>query len=57
MTTNIKSEEKSQKLTDDERHQRFKDMAREVEASEKPEDFDRAFERIVAAKTNPKSSD
>jgi len=38
------------KLTDAERHKRFVDMAREVEASEKPEDFERAFRKIVRAK-------
>ncbi len=35
------------KLTDDERHQRFKDMAREVEASENAKDFDKAFKRVA----------
>jgi hypothetical protein len=35
------------RLTDDERHQRFKDMAREVEVSDRPEDFDKAFDRII----------
>jgi hypothetical protein len=35
------------KLTDAERHARFKDMAREVEASEDPEDFEKAFERVT----------
>lgn len=35
------------KLTDAERHARFKDMAREVEASERPDDFDSAFERLT----------
>jgi hypothetical protein len=34
-------------LTDAERHQRFKDMAREVEADDKPETFDRAFEKVA----------
>lgn len=35
------------KLTDAERHARFKDMAREVEASEKPTDFDKAFKSVA----------
>jgi len=35
------------KLTDAERHERFKEMAREVEASEKPEAFDKAFEKVT----------
>ena len=42
------------KLADAERHARFKDMAREVGASEKPEDFDRAFERVAAMPSVPK---
>jgi hypothetical protein len=36
------------KLTDAERHQRFVDMAHKVEASENPEDFDRAFKKVVS---------
>jgi hypothetical protein len=35
------------KLTDAERHKRFVEMAREVDASEKPEDFDRAFDKLT----------
>jgi hypothetical protein len=35
------------KLTDAERHNRFKDMAREVEASEDEKDFDKAFEKVT----------
>lgn len=35
------------KLTDAQRHARFKDMAREVLASEDPKDFDKAFERVA----------
>jgi len=35
------------KLTDAERHARFKDMAREVDASEEPADFERAFKAIT----------
>jgi hypothetical protein len=35
------------KLTDAERHKRFVDMAREVEASEDPKDFDRVFKKVV----------
>jgi hypothetical protein len=38
---------KPPKLTDAERHARFKEAAREVGASEKPEDFDGAFNKIV----------
>lgn len=35
-------------LTDAERHQRFKDMAREVGASDDPKAFDRAFRKVAA---------
>jgi hypothetical protein len=35
------------KLTDAERHKRFVETAREVGASEKPEDFDKAFEKVT----------
>lgn len=35
------------KLTDAERHKRFVEMAREVGASEKPKDFDKAFKRVT----------
>jgi hypothetical protein len=34
-------------LTDAERHKRFKEMAREVEASDNPEDFDTAFRKVT----------
>jgi hypothetical protein len=40
------------KLTDADRHQRFKDMAREVEASNDPKAFDKAFKKVTA---RPKS--
>jgi hypothetical protein len=35
------------KLTDAERHKRFVEMAHEVEASDDPKDFDRAFKKVV----------
>jgi hypothetical protein len=38
------------KLTDAERHKRFVEMAREVEASEDPGDFERAFEDVTTPK-------
>jgi len=42
------------KLTDEDRHKRFLDVAKEVEASDKPEDFDRAFGRVAKQKpANP----
>lgn len=34
-------------LSDAERHRRFKEVAREIGASEKPEDFDEAFKRVT----------
>ncbi len=40
--------EPAPKLTDAERHKRFVDMAKEVEASEKSEDFDAAFKKVIA---------
>lgn len=36
------------KLTDAERHKRFVDMAHEVQASNDPKDFDKAFKAVVA---------
>jgi len=36
------------KPTDAERHSRFKEMAREVGASEDPKDFEDAFTRVTA---------
>lgn len=38
---------KKPKLTDPERHKRFEAMAREVEASEDPKAFDKAFKKVV----------
>ena len=35
------------KLTDAERHKRFVAMARDVEASEDPADFDKAFKAVA----------
>ena len=35
------------KLTDANRHARFKEMAREVGASNDPKDFDKAFEAVT----------
>ncbi len=35
------------KLTDAERHKRFVEMAREVEADESPKALDRAFQKVV----------
>jgi hypothetical protein len=41
------------KLTDAERHKRFVEMAREVQASHDPKDFDKAFGKVTA-KPEPK---
>jgi hypothetical protein len=43
------------KLTDAERHKRFVEMAREVEADETPEAFEKAFKKVTAKKTNVRS--
>jgi hypothetical protein len=47
------------KLTDAERHKRFLETAREIEASEEPKDFDEAFNKVVHPKggSNPGSMD
>jgi hypothetical protein len=42
------------KLTDAERHKRFVEMAREVEASTDPKDFEKAFKKVVS-KAPPRS--
>jgi hypothetical protein len=44
-----KSETKPE-LTAADRHKRFKEMAREVEASEDPKSFDKAFEKVAKPK-------
>lgn len=41
---------KRPKLTDAERHKRFLDMAREVEASDDPKDFEKAFKKVTGRK-------
>jgi hypothetical protein len=45
--------ESKPKLTDAERHKRFKAMAKEVEASEDPKDFDEAFKRVARPPAGP----
>jgi len=42
--------ERKPKLTDAERHKRFLDMARQVEASDNPKDFDKAFDKVASPK-------
>jgi hypothetical protein len=41
---------KKPKLTDAERHTRFLEVARKVEASEDPKDFDKAFKKVISLK-------
>jgi len=41
------------KLTDVERHKRFVEMAREIEASESPKAFDKAFKSVASRKLEP----
>ena len=45
-----KSAKPKAKLTDAERHTRFKDMAKEVGASEDPKDFEKGFKKVTARK-------
>jgi hypothetical protein len=47
-------ESKAPKLSDADRHKRFVKLAKEVEASEDPKDFERAFMKIVSNKPAPK---
>ena len=55
MKNRPKAAPKKQRLTDVERHKRFVDMAKEVNASERSEDFDGAFKKVVSSK-NRKTS-
>jgi hypothetical protein len=48
----VRAAPKTRKLTDAERHKRFKEMAREVEASEDSEDFEKAFEVVTTRPTD-----
>lgn len=43
-----KTTSKSPKLSDEARHERFVDMAREVEAVDSADAFDRAFDEVVS---------
>jgi hypothetical protein len=47
---------KKRPLTDAERHKRFVDMAREVDASDKPKDFDKAFKAVAGKPKAAKKS-
>jgi hypothetical protein len=44
------------KLTDAERHKRFVAMAREVEASDDPKAFDRAFKKVGRSWPSPSAA-
>lgn len=44
------------KLTDAERFKRFREMAKTVEASDDPKDFDKAFKKVVAPKPKAKGT-
>ncbi len=52
MTKPKKPSAKNRTLTDAERHERFKAMAREVEAEDSPEAFDRAFSAVTTPPHN-----
>lgn len=45
-----KKSERKPKLSDNERHRRFIAMAKEVGASDKAEDFEKAFKKVVPLK-------
>jgi hypothetical protein len=56
------TKEPKPKLTDAERYKRFLDAAKEVEASDSYEDFDRAFNKVTAKRkiteqTKPRPED
>jgi hypothetical protein len=53
MATSKVKKRKAQKLTDAERHARFVETARKVEASEDPKDFEKAFEKVAVKKGSP----
>jgi hypothetical protein len=38
------------KLSDAERHKRFVEMARKIEASDDPKDFEKAFKKVTTQK-------
>jgi hypothetical protein len=50
MTQKSRKTDRKPKLTDTERHKRFLDTAREVQASDDPKDFDKAFDKVVSPK-------
>jgi hypothetical protein len=44
---------KKSKMTDAQRHKRFVAMAREVQASEDPKEFERAFKKVAPSSAKP----
>lgn len=48
--TSARKSQSAHRLTDAERHKRFVEMAREVGASDRPQDFDKAFKKVVPSK-------
>lgn len=48
--TSARKSQSARKLTDAERHKRFVEMARQVGASDKAEDFEKAFKKIASRK-------
>jgi hypothetical protein len=42
------------KLTDAQRHERFVQMAREVQASDDPAEFDKAFKTVMSSLPRPR---
>lgn len=48
-----KSKPKAKPLTDADRHKRFVAMAREVEASDDPKAFEKAFKKVTRPKRKP----
>jgi hypothetical protein len=44
----METKTKRKPLTDAERHKRFVEMARQVEASDDPKVFDKAFKKVTA---------
>jgi hypothetical protein len=43
-------------ISDEERRKRLRDAARELETSEDPKDFERAFKQVVTQRGNAKTS-
>jgi hypothetical protein len=50
-TTRKTAQKPSRKIEDKEQYERFREFAREVEADDDPEVFDRQFRKIVPPKT------